>query len=81
MNIVAALETVVKPKLDDSFGRGIAMLIILNASRNSQITLVEMNKDEYSILIENICSDERVRKMWGEAGCKKQMEAWISLVT
>ncbi len=57
------------------------MLIILNASRNSQITLIEMNKDEYSILIENICSDERVRKMWGEAGCKKQMEAWISLVT
>ncbi len=80
MNVVTALETVVKPKLDDSFGRGIAMLIILNASREGNLTLIELDKDSYCTLIEKICCDPRVVKMWGEDGCKKQYETWLGLV-
>lgn len=80
MNVVTALETIVKPKLDDSFGRGIAMLIILNASRMANITLVEMDTNDYCQLVENICTDHRVVKMWGEAGCRKQLDSWLSLI-
>lgn len=81
MDAMVALEMAVKSKLEDTFGKGIAMLIVANATSTTRAPLIGLDKHSYSRLVEAICCDPRVKEMWGEAGSKAQLEEWIRLVS
>ncbi|RJQ55977.1 MAG: hypothetical protein C4521_01260 [Actinobacteria bacterium] len=80
MDVVTAIETAVKPKLEDSFGKETAMLIIMRAAASSEIPMVGLRPQHFRSLCEAICADERVRGTWGEAGSVAQLEEWNGLV-
>lgn len=80
MDPLVALDAAVKAKLEDTFGKGIAMLIVANASNDAHIPVFGLSKDDYMKLVKIICNDPRVREMWGEAGAKNQFEEWMRLL-
>ncbi len=80
MDPMVALDTAVKAILEDTFGKGIAMLIVANASNDAHTPVFGLSKDDYRRLVEAICCDPRVQQTWGEAGTKAQMEEWMKLV-
>ena len=80
MDPMVALDTAVKARLEDTFGKGIAMLIVANASNDAHTPIFGLSKDDYRRLVEVICCDSRVKETWGEAGTKAQLEDWMRLV-
>lgn len=71
-----ALDSVVRPKLEDTFGKAVAMLIIMSATAAAGVPTVELNKDQYLSLVRALADDERVRNMWGAAGVSSQLAQW-----
>ncbi|RJQ55976.1 MAG: hypothetical protein C4521_01255 [Actinobacteria bacterium] len=71
-----ALETVVRPKLEDSFGKAVAMLIIMSATSAARVPITELNRQQYLALVRALAQDERVLKMWGSSGTAGQLAQW-----
>ncbi len=80
MDPMVALDTAVKSKLEDAFGKGIAMLIVANASNDAHTPIIGLSKNDYRRLVETICCDPRVKEMWGEAGTQTQLDEWLKLI-
>ncbi len=80
MDVVAAIETAVKPKLEDSFGKETAMLIIMRAAASTEIPMVGLRPQHFRRLVAAICEDERVRGTWGEDESLAQLQEWNQLV-
>ncbi len=80
MDAMVALDMAVKTKLEDTFGKGIAMLIVANAFNAASTPIVGLDKGNYLQLIQAICCDTRVKNMWGDAGARAQQEEWAKLV-
>lgn len=76
MDPKSALETVVRPKLEDSFGRAVAMLIIMSATTAAGVPTAGLNKDQYLSLVRSLAEDERVVNMWGQAGVSSALLQW-----
>lgn len=80
MDPMVALDAAVKSKLEDAFGKGIAMLIVANASNDARTPIIGLSNNNYRQLVEAICCDPRVKEMWGEAGTQAQLEEWLRLI-
>ena len=70
----------VMKKLEDSFGKAVALMIFASATRAADVPTGELNAGEYHRLIAAICSDERCVGMWGEAGADQVRQQWEVLV-
>ena len=71
-----ALETIVRPKLEDTFGKAVAMLIIMSATTSAGVPTVDLDRDQYLSLVRALARDERVQNMWGAAGAVSQLTQW-----
>jgi hypothetical protein len=75
-----AIEQHVKSRLEASFGKAVAMLIVASASNKVNAPMVGMSKDQYLSLCTVICEDQRVVDMWGTSGATDALLSWQQLV-
>jgi len=75
-----ALEEHVKRKLEDTFGRAVAMLIVMSATTSAGVPTIELTDTQFRRLCEAICADPRVVDMWGQSGAMAQLSDWERLV-
>jgi len=80
MDVVTALNTQVKPALADTFGMGMANMIILQSSQKVGVSMMGLDDAAYAKLVDAIVSDERVLQMLGEAGAQSKKDMWAALV-
>ena len=80
MEVSEAISEHVLKRLEDSFGKAVAMLIMMSATTSAKIPTTDLDVAEYKKLIDAICCDRRVVDMWGEAGVRQAREYWVSLV-
>lgn len=76
MNPFEALQGVVKPNLEDAFGKSLASLIVLSAINETGVRVNELSEEEYDKLVTAICSDPRVQSLWGLSGCQSCLSRW-----
>ena len=79
-DIKGALEQHVKRRLEDTFGKSVAMLIVMSATSAANVPVVDLTADQYRELCRAICSDPRVQNMWGPSGADAQLSDWERLV-
>lgn len=80
MECQAAFEQHVRAKLESSFGKAVAMLILASASNSSGTTTVGLECDTFLKLCEAIAKDQRVVDMWGSSGAADALSQWRTLV-
>jgi hypothetical protein len=77
MDIKTIRETVIKPKLAESFGATMANLLVTKA-----ITSCMKGKNEsekIKLLVTAVCSDPKVIGMWGAAETGKYKNEWLRM--
>jgi len=79
MDCGAALEQL-RGKLEASFGKAMAMMIIASASNQAGVSTVGLDPGGFSRLAEAVCRDQRVVDMWGQAGASDVAAQWRQLV-
>lgn len=75
-----AIETKIQPTLSDTLGPTVAKSLLTRATL-AYVTAVGGKAQRYRVLVDSICSDERVIQTWGEVGAAKQANQWKNLVT
>ena len=65
----------IRKSLEESFGPGLAARIIFSARAAANAQIIGMTRDNYIDLVKAICSDNRVKEMWGEFG--GQESNWV----
>lgn len=80
MEIREALDQHVRKRLEDSFGKAVAMLIWASAHGASGISTMTPDRDGYLRLVDALCVDQRVIDMWGRSGAEHALREWRSLV-
>jgi hypothetical protein len=71
-------EQHVRSKLESSFGKAVAMLILASASNATGASMIGIGANEYSKLCEAIARDQRVVDMWGASGAQDALRQWKS---
>ncbi len=79
MEIQAAFDGHVRAKLESSFGKAVAMLILASASNSSGASPMSLERDAYIRLCEAIAHDQRVVDMWGASGAADTLNQWKAL--
>jgi len=67
-------------KLESSFGKAMAMMILASASNTIGASTVGISDADFLRLAEAVCSDQRVVDMWGSAGAADAATQWRQLV-
>lgn len=67
METAAAMETL-RSKLEATFGKAMAMMILASAHRAANVPTVGLSPGEFQKLVDATCQDQRVIDMWGTAG-------------
>lgn len=81
MEIQTAIQQHVRQRLEDAFGKAMAMMIWASAMNKAGLSSsLDPDRDGYLRLIDAICSDDRCVDMWGAAGCRSTADAWRTLV-
>ena len=80
MSVDEAVDHHVVQRLEDTFGKAVAVLIVATATRESGVPTSGLNALEYRKFIDAICSDHRVVDMWGAAEAEAQRQMWCTLV-
>lgn len=75
-----ALQQIVKPGLEDTFGASLTANIMMLARNKSGAPIVGMSKDDYLRMVQLIGDDERVTKMWGTVGTREKIARWQQAV-
>ncbi|GAB4280487.1 MAG: hypothetical protein Kow0056_14940 [Coriobacteriia bacterium] len=78
--VSTALEEHVKRRLEDTFGKAVAMLILASATSAAKVPTADLTAGEYRRLVDAICCDQRVLDMWGEDGAESARQEWLALV-
>lgn len=81
MNCQAAFDQQVRPKLEMTFGKAVAMLIVASASNSCGVIIGDLACEEYRKLCEAIARDQRVVDMWGPLGAKDALMQWTSVAS
>jgi len=81
MEVQAAFDNHVRTKLESSFGKAVAMLILATASNSVGTHTMALDRDAYMRLCEAISRDQRVRDMWGASGADDTLSQWKSLAS
>lgn len=80
MDCQGAFNEHVRSKLESSFGKAVAMLILASASNASGVTTGGLDAQDYVKLCEAITRDQRVVDMWGASGAADTFVQWRALV-
>ncbi len=80
MDFNTALEEHVRTRLEATFGKALAMLIVASASNAVNAPMVGMTKEQFNGLCKAICEDQRVIDMWGVSGATDALLQWQGLV-
>lgn len=81
MEVQAAFDEHVRLKLESSFGKAVAMLILATASNVAGTTTMGIERDGYMRLCEAIARDQRVVDMWGASGAADTLSQWKRLAS
>jgi hypothetical protein len=79
-DVDTALNEHVMRKLEDSFGKAVAMMIFASAIRAAGVPTGELTVGEYRRLVGAICCDQRCIDMWGDAAAEETRVQWEKLV-
>lgn len=79
MDCQTAFDDHVRVKLESSFGKAVAMLILASASNSTGIMTGKLDYPAYMRLCEAITSDQRVVDMWGASGASETFVQWRGL--
>lgn len=79
MDCVQAVDQL-RGKLESSFGKALAMLILASASNEVGVSTVSLTPDQFVRLANAVCRDQRVVDMWGSAGAADAAAQWARLV-
>lgn len=79
MDCLAAVEQL-RGKLESTFGKAMAMMILASASNAAGVSTVALSPTEFARLAHAVCSDQRVIDMWGAAGAADTESQWAQLV-
>lgn len=77
-DMASAMEHV-RTRLEATFGKALAMLIVASASNAANAHTVGMSREQYLRFCEIICADQRVIDMWGVAGAADALATWRQL--
>lgn len=80
MAVKDAIDSHVRHRLEDTFGKALAMLIFMAATNESKAPTIDPSRDDYMRLVESICRDKRVLDMWGSSGASDALRQWQALV-
>lgn len=75
MDCTAALEGV-RSKLEGTFGKALALMIVAAASNAIGCPTVGLTSEQFVRLAEAIAADDRVVSMWGAAGAADALADW-----
>ena len=78
MDAKTAVETVIKPKLIEIFGDRITNFAIIKA--NGILAQGKTEQEKLKLAVNSICSDPKVKGMWGAAQTEKQKQEWEKLL-
>jgi len=81
MEVQAAFDNHVRIKLESSFGKAVAMLILATASNAANAHTMGLDRDQYMRLCEAIARDQRVQDMWGASGAADTLTQWKQLAS
>lgn len=73
------VDSHVRRRLEDSFGKAVAVLILASATRTSACSIMEPDREGYLRLIDAVCKDGRVIDMWGRSGTETTLAQWRGL--
>lgn len=76
MDAKTALDTKVRPKLEESFGTAMTETLMSFHAERLAVKLSILTQDQYVQLAEAIAEDQRVMEMWGQSKAKFQAMAW-----
>jgi len=71
-----ALDTKVRPKLEESFGADMASSLMNSHAQKLGIDPNLISDDQYTQLAESLAEDQRVVEMWGQSKAQFQALAW-----
>ena len=69
-----------RAKLESSFGKGMAMMILASASNQAGVATMGLTSDQFIRLADAVSRDQRVVDMWGAAGASDAASQWRQLV-
>lgn len=78
MEAAEALEKV-RGKLEASFGKALAMMIVASASNQADVTTMGMTNEQFLSFAEAVAKDQRVVDMWGASGAADALMQWKQL--
>ncbi len=76
MDAKTALDTKIRPKLEESFGAAMTEMILNGHAQRLGVNLSLPTQDQYVQLAEAIATDQRVQEMWGTSKAQFQALAW-----
>ncbi len=79
MDAQSAFDQHVRTKLEATFGKALAMLIVASASNSTNASPVSLDRSSYLTLCEAIARDQRVQDMWGTSGASDALRDWQAL--
>lgn len=79
MDTETAIETRIRPRLINTFGRRVANSLLTLATL-SYVTAGGSEREKYKAFVRSICSDERVVSVWGEGVTARREEEWKALL-
>ena len=71
-------DTVIKPKLIESFGNMLGMAIMGNCTMAA--TKVKTDKEKLTAIVNAVCTNDKVKAMWGDALAAKRKSEWSGLL-
>jgi hypothetical protein len=78
MNLDQVKDTVIKPKLAESFGGLMASALLTTGV--CAMAGCRDDKEKLAAMAKAICSHDKVKAMWGEAMALKRQREWSSLL-
>ena len=71
-------DTVIKPKLIESFGNMLGGAIMANCSMAT--IKCKTDKEKLNAMVDAVCQNDKVKAMWGGALTAKRKVEWGSLI-
>lgn len=69
----------VREKLEASFGKALAMMIVASSSNVAGVPTMGMTRDQFLAFAEAVAHDQRVIDMWGASGAGDALIQWKQL--
>jgi hypothetical protein len=79
MTLEQIRDTVIKPKLIESFGNMLGAAFI--SSSVTAAMQYKTDKERLVAMVDSICQNAKVKAMWGDSLTAKRKSEWTSLLT